>query len=166
MLPYVPTVKKGFLMFEIISRQDAAALGRKRFYTGRSCKYGHDAQRFVSTGGCVACNVVRSQSFCRMSQASGEAFSYKIHPDDYVALLAYAQALDVQRGRPPQTPSRTKALAPASAQDVEAARRVAFMRSAPAGAAPAFTPRAGSEAEEKSRNLRAVEEHNAALGAK
>lgn len=153
-------------MFEIISRHDAAALGRKRFYTGKPCKYGHDAQRFVSTGGCVACNAVRSQSFCRLSEANGEAFVYKIHPDDYAALLAYAQALDIQRGRTPQTPPRAKAPAPASAHDVEEARRVAFMRTAPAGAAsPSFTPRAGDPDEEKARNLRAVEEHNAAQAA-
>ena len=152
-------------MFEIISRQEAAALGRKRFYTGKPCKYGHDAPRFVSTGGCVACNAVRSQSFTRLSEANGEAFAYKIHPDDYAALLAYAQALDIQRGRAPQTPARAKALAPATAQDVEAARRTAFMRFAPAGAAPAFTPRAGDVAEEKARNLRAIEEHNAAQAA-
>lgn len=152
-------------MFEIISRQDAAVQGRKRFYTGKPCKYGHDAQRFVSTGGCVACNAVRSQSFCRLSEANGEAFTYKIHPDDYAALLACAQALDLQRGRVPQTPPRSKAPLVASASDVEAARRMAFMRSAPAGASPAFTPRAGNDAEEKARNLQAVEEHNAALAA-
>lgn len=152
-------------MFEIISRHEAAAQGRKRFYTGKPCKYGHDAQRFVSTGGCVACNAVRSQSFCRLSEANGEAFAYKIHPDDYATLLACAQALDLQRGRTPQTPPRAKALAPASARDVEEARRVAFMRSAPAGAAPAFTPRVGDRDEEKARNLRAIEEHNAMLAA-
>lgn len=152
-------------MLEIISRQEAAALGRKRFYTGKPCKYGHDAPRFVSTGGCTACNAARSQSFSRLSGANGEAFAYKIHPDDYAALLAYAQALDIQRGRIPQTPARAKPAPRASAQDVEDARRVAFGRFAPAGAAPAFTPRAGDDIEEKARNLKAVEEHNAMLAA-
>lgn len=152
-------------MFEIISRHDAAAQGRKRFYTGRPCKYGHDAQRFVSTGGCVACNAARSQSFCRLSEANGEAFSYKIHPDDYATLLACAQSLDLQRGRTPQTPPRAKASAVATAADVEDARRTAFMRFAPVGAAPAFTPRTGDSAEEKARNLKAVDEHNAMLAA-
>lgn len=154
-------------MFELISRQDAAAQSRTRFYTGRPCRYGHDAQRYVSTGGCVACNAGRAQSFSRLAAVSGEAFSYKIHPEDYAALLAYAQALDIQRGRSPQTPARAKTpSAPATPEDVEAARRVAFLRTAAMGAAPSFTPPGGSVMEERERNLRAIEEHNAALGVK
>lgn len=39
----------------IIDRQAAADSGRTRFYTGRPCKHGHMAERFVSGGGCVEC---------------------------------------------------------------------------------------------------------------
>lgn len=39
----------------IISRDDAEMQGLKRFYTGVLCLRSHDAERFVSNGGCVLC---------------------------------------------------------------------------------------------------------------
>lgn len=42
-------------LMEIITRESAARDGRKRYYTGRPCKRGHDCERFVSSGGCVMC---------------------------------------------------------------------------------------------------------------
>lgn len=38
----------------VISCKKAKALGRKRYYTGRPCKHGHIAERYV-TGGCIVC---------------------------------------------------------------------------------------------------------------
>lgn len=40
---------------QIIGRADAKALGLKRYFTGKPCKHGHIAERFVS-GPCVECN--------------------------------------------------------------------------------------------------------------
>jgi|SRR5580658_3597874 hypothetical protein len=40
---------------EIITRKQAFALARTRFYTGRPCKNGHDCERYTSTGGCSKC---------------------------------------------------------------------------------------------------------------
>lgn len=40
---------------DIIDRRTALNQNRTRFYTGRFCKYGHDAERFTSNGGCVEC---------------------------------------------------------------------------------------------------------------
>jgi hypothetical protein len=40
---------------DILARQDALLLGAKRYYTGKPCKHGHDAERFVVNGGCVEC---------------------------------------------------------------------------------------------------------------
>ncbi len=39
---------------EIVSRENAKRLGLKRYYTGKRCKYGHVAERWV-TGRCVEC---------------------------------------------------------------------------------------------------------------
>jgi hypothetical protein len=36
-------------------RERALAEGRKRYYTGVPCKYGHLSDRYVRTYGCVAC---------------------------------------------------------------------------------------------------------------
>jgi 5-methylcytosine-specific restriction endonuclease McrA len=40
---------------EIISRQEARALGLKRYFTGKPCKHGHVAERYTSIGNCVEC---------------------------------------------------------------------------------------------------------------
>jgi len=94
----------------VISRKQAALSGLKRFYTARPCKFGHDAERFVTTGGCVKCNAERSQLFRSTAAKSSVSqlrgwFGYPSHPDDYTALLAYAQGLDMARGRTPHAPS-------------------------------------------------------------
>jgi len=39
----------------VISREDAYTKGLNRFYTGKPCKQGHIAQRYVSGGACVEC---------------------------------------------------------------------------------------------------------------
>jgi hypothetical protein len=40
----------------VISREMAKGLGFKVFRTGRACKRGHAAFRYVSTGGCIDCH--------------------------------------------------------------------------------------------------------------
>jgi 5-methylcytosine-specific restriction endonuclease McrA len=50
-------------MFEVISRDSARAQGLPRFFTGKPCKYGHLAQRFVSGRVCCECQKINSQKF-------------------------------------------------------------------------------------------------------
>lgn len=45
----------------LITRDDARAAGRKRFYTGVPCKYGHVDERLVSNGGCATCLRISKQ---------------------------------------------------------------------------------------------------------
>lgn len=40
----------------ILTCGEAAASGLYRFYTGRTCRAGHDSERFVSNRQCVTCN--------------------------------------------------------------------------------------------------------------
>jgi hypothetical protein len=42
---------------QVISRRDAADNGYTFFYSGKPCKHGHVAPRYVTTGGCKACLV-------------------------------------------------------------------------------------------------------------
>lgn len=49
-------------MLEIVTRQRAAACGLRRFYTGKPCKAGHLAERFVGNGQCVKCNATEARS--------------------------------------------------------------------------------------------------------
>ncbi len=39
----------------IISREDAKAAGKRKYYTGEACVHGHTTQRTVSDGKCVIC---------------------------------------------------------------------------------------------------------------
>lgn len=93
------------MSYEIISRKEASLAGRKRFFTGRPCVHGHIAQRFVTTGGCVACNTARAKTFASTKNVRQGRFFYPLHPDDMAAALAYCQALDLQRGVSPWSPS-------------------------------------------------------------
>lgn len=40
---------------EIITREAARAAGLKRFFTGKPCRHGHVAERYVSGTACVEC---------------------------------------------------------------------------------------------------------------
>ena len=44
----------------IISRDEARALGLKRFFTGKPCKYGHVAERRVGNYACMECDRARA----------------------------------------------------------------------------------------------------------
>lgn len=45
---------------KIISRNEASSLGLVRFFDGRTCKHGHQAERYVKGGGCVKCALIYS----------------------------------------------------------------------------------------------------------
>jgi hypothetical protein len=42
-------------MYTFIEREEARLQGRKRYFTGRPCVHGHETERYVSTGACIAC---------------------------------------------------------------------------------------------------------------
>lgn len=112
---------------EIKTRRQAAEAGEKKYYTGRPCIHGHDGPRYTSSGICCACNIKAMQRYNQSirTQANATAaglFTYRCHPDDHAALLAYAQALDIQRGRVPQMVPP----APDAPFDAAAARAIAF----------------------------------------
>lgn len=47
---------------QVISRSEAKALGLKRFFTGKPCKRGHIAERYVFNHCCVACSHVANMT--------------------------------------------------------------------------------------------------------
>jgi hypothetical protein len=47
-------------MHLVISRAEARAKGRKRYFTGKACVHGHVAERYASSSGCVECRRVRA----------------------------------------------------------------------------------------------------------
>ncbi|HFL4765544.1 TPA: hypothetical protein ACG33R_001170 [Escherichia coli] len=42
---------------KIITRMEAAQRGLNRFYTGKKCRNGHLAERYVLNGTCVECAI-------------------------------------------------------------------------------------------------------------
>lgn len=96
-------------MFKVMTRREAVESGLKRYYTGKPCSKGHDSQRFTSTGACIKCAAGYSKEYVGNLRKEANArhaglFVYQAHYDDHAALLAYAQALDLQRGRMPKAP--------------------------------------------------------------
>ncbi|RZN40418.1 hypothetical protein FEK48_13285 [Escherichia sp. E2593] len=62
---------------EIITRNDAAKSGLKRYYTGKVCKHGHQSERWTYNGHCVECtmetNRRRQAEIKALMKAAGEA---------------------------------------------------------------------------------------------
>lgn len=52
---------------EIITRKQAQAEGLKRYFTGKPCRHGHVAERWVANRGCIECRTARvnDPSHCR-----------------------------------------------------------------------------------------------------
>lgn len=48
---------------KIINRMDAAKLGLSRFCTGKPCRRGHNAERFVSNGVCITCAALAKEEW-------------------------------------------------------------------------------------------------------
>lgn len=120
-------------MKTLITRKQAFERGLKRFYTGKPCSKNHDAERFVTTGGCVKCNSDRSTFFRKSSNASTVSnlrghFGYPLHPDDYAAALAYCQALDMQRGRTPHVPEAPREVEEITPERMKQMRELALGR--------------------------------------
>ncbi len=49
--------------FPYITRDEAKALGLKRYFTGKPCKYGHISEHRVSGAHCVGCDTLRHRRF-------------------------------------------------------------------------------------------------------
>ncbi|HFS8111099.1 TPA: hypothetical protein ACH2I9_002408 [Enterobacter asburiae] len=63
---------------KIVTRMEAAKAGLNRFYTGKACRNGHKAERYVLNGTCVECalqsaNRHRSEFAMALKTGQGEA---------------------------------------------------------------------------------------------
>jgi hypothetical protein len=85
----------------IISREDARALGRVWYYTGRPCRRDHLAMRYVSTGHCASClhtgpavrDGRRVPKVIRLTYAAGASFDDRRRAAEYIdACLASLNA--------------------------------------------------------------------------
>lgn len=134
-------------MLEIKTRKQAAESGESKYFTGRPCIHGHLGPRYTASGICCACNVAAAAAYNKNMRRNTRDrqkgyFAYPIHPDDAAALLAYAQALDVQRGRKPYIPPSS--LVVLDPIDLQEARRLALGKAlelAPSKVTAAYVPK-------------------------
>ena len=91
-------------MSGIITRAEAKARGLKRYFTGKSCRYGHIAERYVSGATCCACEpgiqaryIARHPERVRANAAKNQAAYRKRHPDRLAAAYATPRAQTVRR---------------------------------------------------------------------
>jgi hypothetical protein len=94
------------------SRKKAAESGLPRYFTGVPCKNGHVAERFTSSGNCIACNNEARKSYVtRTKQAANVRkqglFFHQLDAEDFAAARAYCQALNMARGRIPWSPDES-----------------------------------------------------------
>lgn len=125
------------------TRLTAATAGATKYNTGKPCARGHLSDRYTSTGGCCECLKFHSREFAgalRQAKVPGTRgsllFTYRLHPDDHAAALAYCQALDLQRGRTPQESQAVVAPEPqrSATREEVAAHRAAMFGGNAAGA--------------------------------
>lgn len=91
------------------TRKQAVEQGSPVYNTGRPCLHGHTANRYTSTGGCLEClrqhrldyTATIREARRPLADRTSRVFSYRLHPDDHAAALAFCQALDMERGRMP-----------------------------------------------------------------
>lgn len=96
---------------QIISRQAAAKLGMSQYFTGKACRHGHLAYRYVQSGTCSAC-IATATAKSRADLAASRAprpsptqkrallaelveFKVRAHPHDAVQLAEMAAALSL-----------------------------------------------------------------------
>jgi len=97
---------------EIKTRKQASADGDHKYFTGKSCTNDHLGPRYTASGICCKCNSENVKKYNAKMRTGVQAkqrglFTREIHPDDHAAVHAYCDALDLQRGRLPQSPVNT-----------------------------------------------------------
>ena len=87
---------------DIISREDAANKGFKKYFTGKPCKKGHVEQRRTATGTCLKCVGTYNKSFRKklerssfLTQQGAREFTLKlVRQEDIIALSTAAEFLN------------------------------------------------------------------------
>ena len=86
---------------DIINRKKAAELNQKTYFTGRQCKWGHVARRYVVNGACKTCichqaTLLRSKPKKRYG-IEVRVLTARMHMDDIATARALVHALNIAR---------------------------------------------------------------------
>lgn len=78
-------------MNPIVSREEARALGSKRYFTGIPCPKGHLSDRFVSSRGCVECSYEKRRASADYNNAYASEWRARNRDKVAAALSKYRQ---------------------------------------------------------------------------
>lgn len=91
---------------QVITRKEAQAQGKKRYFTGKPCKHGHISERWVNPGVCLDCAaeiMKRYYETHREAHATSARKWREEHPERNAALLGKGTV--IQRGYPNAIPA-------------------------------------------------------------
>lgn len=127
------------MAFSIMKRRAAHDAGLTKFYTGRPCIHGHDAQRWVVTGACVACarNAQREYAATMRGNRASALVKVRVHPEDAEAIRHTATMLNALRD--------VKAAAAEEAQPVRSLFATELAMLPEGHQTPAFQPHPGTK---------------------
>ena len=79
-----------------ITRENAAKLGKDRYYTGKLCVRKHDSQRYVRSGACCECIAHYSRKYAKPRKSAVtkdmKRLEFVIHKDMEPILRAFVEA--------------------------------------------------------------------------
>ena len=67
------------MTMELLTRKDALSIGAKYYFTGKPCKHGHIANRFVSTRTCTECQAMHGKQWNADNPEQAKKFSRDYH---------------------------------------------------------------------------------------
>lgn len=94
---------------ETMTRQQAMAAGKSKYFTGKACSHGHISERYTASGACAACvSVAAAKNRANFTPEDGrkarkiardllEPIRLRILDTEAEALLGYAVAVTVAR---------------------------------------------------------------------
>ena len=81
------------------TRDEAARLGQRKYYTGNLCKHKHISQRYVCSGRCIACTSIKSKGFKINRDAAKNGMvpvTVMVYPKNVKAMETYANLINQQ----------------------------------------------------------------------
>lgn len=90
-----------------IDRKTAAVLGFL-YYKTNPCKHGHNANRLVSTGGCVECNKIRHEGWRKNNVSTRQDYTRSWYDENREHVAEYRRSRYVPHPRTPKTDEEKK----------------------------------------------------------
>ena len=84
----------------IETRRQASEAGRRKYYTGRPCKYKHVSQRYTNSGQCIACMLNRGKQYSsniKAADAGLVTLTFHVHPNDVATVKAIVKDITASR---------------------------------------------------------------------